>query len=92
MWMDGGKKIYHGKLCDSSENHREKYSEESFCMNYLLDFFSMISMCLKLSDGHKNSSGGVRFFDGCEMAHGGGMNHSRRHLVANYLEGTASEI
>ena len=89
--MSGGKKLCHGKLCDASENHREKYSEESFCMKHLLDFFSMIAMCQKLSDRHENSSGGMRFSDGCEMAHGRGVNNSRRQSVAKYLKGGAPE-
>ena len=70
--IGGGEKLCHGKLRDASENHREKYSEESFCAKHLLDFFSMISICQKLSDGHENLSRGVRFFDGCEMARGRG--------------------
>ena len=43
--MGGGEKLCHGKLHDASENHREKYFKESFCMKHLLDFFLMISMC-----------------------------------------------
>ena len=80
-WMDkialmsGGEKLCHGKLCDASENHREKYFEESFCMKHLLDFFPMIVMYQKLSDGHENSSGGMKFSDGCEMARGRGANN-----------------
>ena len=71
-FMGDGEKLHHGKLRDASENHREKYSEESFCLKRLLDFFSMITIYQKLSDGHENSSGGMRFFDRCEMACGGG--------------------
>ena len=41
-----------------------------------LGFFSMIAMCQKLSDGHENSSGGVRFSDGYEMARGRGAKNS----------------
>ena len=91
-WMDkislmgGGKKLCHGKLRDASENHREKYFEESFCMKRLLDFFSMIAMCQKLSDGYENSSGGVRFSDGCEMACGEGARQVWRQSIANYLK------
>ena len=69
MLMHGGKKLCHTKLRDSSENHREKYFEES-CMKRLLDFFLMIAMCQNLLDGYENSSKGVRFSDGCEMACG----------------------
>ena len=77
-WMDkitlmgGGKKLCHAKLCDSSENHWEKYSKESFCMKRLLDFFLMIAMCQKLLYGHENSSKSMRFSDGCKMACGRG--------------------
>ena len=74
--MDGEKKLFHAQLRDSSENHREKYSEESFCMKHLLDFFLMIAMCQKLPDRHENSSGGMRFSDGCEMARGRGAKNS----------------
>ena len=70
--MGDGEKLCHGKLCDASENHQEKYSEESFYVKRLLDFFSMIAMCQNLSYGHENLSGGMRFFDRCEMACGGG--------------------
>ena len=87
--MGGGKKLCHGKLHDSSENHREKYSEDSFCMKHLLDFFLMIAICQKLPDRHENSSGGVRFSDGCEMARGRGAKNSRRQPIAKYLKGGA---
>ena len=87
--MDGRKKLCHGKLRDSSENHWEKYSEESFCMKHLLDFFPMIVMCQKLSDGYENSSGGVRFSNGCEMARGRGTENSRRQPITKYLKGGA---
>ena len=83
------KKLCHWKLRDSSENHREKCSEESFCMKHLLDFFSMIVMCQKLLDRHKNSSKGMRFFDGCEMACGRGAKNSQRQPIAKYLKGGA---
>ena len=73
--IDGGEKLCHGKLRDASENHREKNSEESFCAKRLLDFFLMVAMCQNLLDGHENSSRGVRFSDGCEMAHGRGANN-----------------
>ena len=92
-WMDkitfigGGKKLCHAKLHDLSENHREKYFEESFCMKHLLDFFSMIAMCQKLSDRHENSSRGMRFFDGCEMVRGRGAINSRRQPITKYLKG-----
>ena len=75
-WMDkivlmgGGEKLCHGKLCDASKNHREKYSKESFYVKHLLDFFLMIVMCQNIPYGHENLSGGVRFFDECEMARG----------------------
>ena len=92
MLMGGGKKLCHAKLRDSSENHREKYSEESFCMKRLLDFFLMIAMCEKLSDRHENSSGGVRFSDGCEMAHGRGTKNSQRQPIAKYLKGVRRGI
>ena len=85
--IGGEKKLCHGKLRDSSENHREKYSEESFCMKRLLDFFPMISMCQKLSDRHENLSGDMRFSDGCEMACGRGAKNSRRQPIAKYLKG-----
>ena len=85
--MGGGEKLCHGKLRDALENHREKYSEESFCVKHLLDFFSMIFMCQKLSDGHENLSGGVIFSDGCEMVHGRGAKNSRRQPIAKYLKG-----
>ena len=58
-------------------------------MKRLLDFFSMIAMCQKLSDGHENLSEGMRFSDGCEMARGRGMNNSRRQPIAKYLRGGA---
>ena len=74
--MGGKKKLCHAKLHDSSKNHREKCFEESFCMKHLLDFFPMIAMYQKFSDRHENSSGGVRFFDGCEMARGRGAKNS----------------
>ena len=90
--MVGGEKLLHGKLCDASENHQEKCFEESFCVKHLLDFLLMIVMCQNLLDGFENSSGGVRFFDGCEMVHGGGVNHSRRNPIANYLKGATSKI
>ena len=89
MLMGGEKKLCHGKLRDASENHREKYFEESFCMKHLLDFFLMIAMCQKLSDRYENSSGGVRFSDGCEMARGRGAKNSRRQPIAKYLKGGA---
>ena len=63
--MGGGKKLCHGKLRDSSENHREKYFKESFCAKHLLDFLSIIAMYQNLLDGHENLLGGVRYFDGC---------------------------
>ena len=44
MLMGGEKKLCHGKLHDSSENHQEKYFEESFYMKHLLNFFLMIAM------------------------------------------------
>ena len=90
--MGDGEKLPHGKLHDASENHREKYFKESFYAKYLLDFFLIIAICQNLLDGFENSSGCVRFSDGCEMVHGGGANHSQRHPVANYLKGAASEI
>ena len=83
------KKLCHVKLRDSSENHQEKYSEESFFMKRLLDFFPMIVMCQKLSDRHENSLEGVRFSDGCEMACGRGAKNSRRQPIAKYLKGGA---
>ena len=58
-------------------------------MKHLLDFFSMIAMCQKLLDRHENSSGGVRFSDGCEMARGRGAKNSRRQPIAKYLKGGA---
>ena len=70
--MGGGEKLCYEKLRHASENYREKYFEESFCAKHLLDFFSIIAMCQNLSDGHENSSGGVRFFDRYEMVHGRG--------------------
>ena len=87
--IDGREKLCHRKLYDASENHREKYSEESFCAKHLLNFFLMITMCQNLSDGHENSSGGVKFFDGCEMVRGRGTNNSRRQSIAKYLKGGA---
>ena len=87
--MSGEKKLFHGKLHDSLENHREKYFEESFCMKRLLDFFSMIAMCQKLLDRYENLSEGVRFFDGCEIVHGRGAKNSRRQPIAKYLKGGA---
>ena len=85
--MGGGKKLCHGKLHDALENHREKYFEESFCAKHLLDFFLMIAMCQKFLDRHENSSGGMRFFDGCEMAHGRSAKKFRRQPIAKYLKG-----
>ena len=61
--MGGGEKLLHGKLCDTSENHQERYSEESFHAKCLLDFFLMIAMN-NLLDGHEKLLGGMRFFDG----------------------------
>ena len=90
--MGGGEKLHQEKLCNASKKHREKYFKKSFYTKHLLDFFLMIFMCQNLSDGHENSSGGVKFFDGCKMAHGGGTNHSRRHSIANNLKGAASEV
>ena len=52
-----------------------------------LGFFFMIAMCQNLSDGHENSSGGMIFSDGCEMARGRGANNFRRQPVAKYLKG-----
>ena len=49
----------------------------------------MIAMYQNLYDGHENSSRGVRFFDGCEMARGRDANNSRRQPVAKYLRGDA---
>ena len=97
-WMDkisligGKKKLCHRKLHDASENHRKKCFEESFCTKHLLNFFSMIVMYQNLSDGHKNLSRGVRFFDGCEMVCGRGANNSRRQPVAKYLRGVRRRI
>ena len=88
--MGGEKKLCHEKLRDTSENHREKYFKESFCMKHLLDFFSMIVMYQKLSGGHENSSRGVKFFDGCEMACGRSAKNSQRQPIAKYLKGGAS--
>ena len=87
--MGGGKKLCHGKQRDSSENHLEKYFEESFCMKHLLDFFLIIVMCQKLLDRHENSSEGMRFSNGCEMARGRGAKNSRRQPIAKYLKGGA---
>ena len=50
----------------------------------------MIAMCQKLSDGHENLLGGVKFSDGCEMARGRGVKNSRRQPIAKYLKGGAS--
>ena len=97
-WMDkitligDGEKLCHRKLHDAPENHQEKYFEESFCMKHLLNFFSMIAMCQKLSDRYENSPGGVRFFDGCEMARGRGAKNSRRQPIAKYLKGVRRGI
>ena len=92
-WMDkiilmgGGEKLYHGKLHDTLENHREKYFEEFFYVKHLLDFFSMIAMYQNLSNGHENFLGGMRFSDGCDMVRGRGANNFRRQPVAKYLRG-----
>ena len=77
-WMDkvalmsGGEKICLRKPHDASENHREKYFEESFCAKHLSNFFLMIAMCQKVLDRHGISLGCVKNFDGCEMACGEG--------------------
>ena len=63
-----------------------KYFEESFYAKHFLDFFSMIVMYQNILYGHENSSGGVRFSDGCEMARGRGTNNFRRQPVAKYLK------
>ena len=58
-------------------------------MKHLLDFFLMIAMCQNPLDGHKNLSGGMRFFDGCKMARGRGTKNSRSQPIAKYLKGGA---
>ena len=50
----------------------------------------MIAMYQKLSDGYENSSGGMKFFDGCEMARGRGAKNFRRQPIAKDLKGGAS--
>ena len=76
--MGGGEKLLYGKLRDASKNHREKYSEESFCAKHLLNFFLMIAMYQNLPDRYENSSRGMKFFDGCEMARGRDTNNFQR--------------
>ena len=49
----------------------------------------MIAMCQNLLDGNENSSGGMTFSDGCEMAHGRSANNFRRQPIAKYLRGGA---
>ena len=70
--MSGREKICLEKSHNTSDNHREKYSEESFCAKHLSDSFSMIAMYQRVPDRCGISLGWVRNFDGCEMVRGEG--------------------
>ena len=64
--MGGQEKLHQEKLHDASEKHQEKYSEESFCVKSLSNFFSILAMCHETLDGHKKLVRGVKNFFGVQ--------------------------
>ena len=49
-------------------------------------------MCYETLDGCEKLARGVRNFLGCEIAYGGGANHSRRQSIVKYLKGVCRKL